>query len=310
MVKELERLDWLLDPKNIEIVSRYNQLLGHIEDIFRGGEESPHPVVFIVGAPRSGTTLLYQVLAHSLEVGYINNFIARFWMAPAIGTYLSEKVFKIPPNDGFNSLLGRTDEINGVHEFGYFWMRFFDSSVTDYAKIIDQKKKDILKSEVNAVSTVFDRPVVFKNLTCGLRIVPLFDLFPKAVFIKVKRDIVDNGISILRSRIKYLNTEKAWWSLQPRRIEEFKKLSVEQQIKSQILSTYEEIDAQIEKTKAPMMSFEYEHICKNPREVVESIADRLDVRVRELPQGEFPVTHHLPADDPLEKRLVKVLKEI
>src|SRR5688572_30011389 len=48
------------------------------------------PVVYIVGAPRSGTTLVSQLLAKYLDVGYINNLIARFWMRPLAGIRLSE----------------------------------------------------------------------------------------------------------------------------------------------------------------------------------------------------------------------------
>jgi hypothetical protein len=40
------------------------------------------PVFFIVGAPRSGTTLLLQTIINHYNLGYINNFIARFWEAP------------------------------------------------------------------------------------------------------------------------------------------------------------------------------------------------------------------------------------
>ena len=41
-----------------------------------------YPIIFIVGVPRSGTTLLSQLLIEHLDIGYINNHIAKYWMAP------------------------------------------------------------------------------------------------------------------------------------------------------------------------------------------------------------------------------------
>ena len=51
--------------------------------------EIEHALVFVVGLPRSGTTLLTQVLAYCLDAGYVNNFAARFWLAPVHGLRLS-----------------------------------------------------------------------------------------------------------------------------------------------------------------------------------------------------------------------------
>ena len=44
----------------------------------------PYPPVFILGAPRSGSTLLMQVISDSLDVGYLNNFHCKFYGAPSI----------------------------------------------------------------------------------------------------------------------------------------------------------------------------------------------------------------------------------
>ena len=40
------------------------------------GDVTRLPLVYIVGVPRSGTTLLAQILCSYLPVGYINNLIA------------------------------------------------------------------------------------------------------------------------------------------------------------------------------------------------------------------------------------------
>jgi ABC-type oligopeptide transport system ATPase subunit len=50
-----------------------------------------HAHEFIVGLPRSGTTLLSQLLAYSLDAGYTTNFAARFWLAPVHGLRLGRR---------------------------------------------------------------------------------------------------------------------------------------------------------------------------------------------------------------------------
>jgi len=40
------------------------------------------PILYIVGVPRSGTTLLSQLVSRYCPVGYINNLIARCWLRP------------------------------------------------------------------------------------------------------------------------------------------------------------------------------------------------------------------------------------
>ena len=52
--------------------------------------------IHIIGAPRSGTTLLSQLLLSYTQVGYINNLIAAFWNAPLYGIHLSKKLLPKP----------------------------------------------------------------------------------------------------------------------------------------------------------------------------------------------------------------------
>lgn len=40
--------------------------------------EKSEPVLLVVGAPRSGTTLVYQTLARYLDVSYFNNLSSFF----------------------------------------------------------------------------------------------------------------------------------------------------------------------------------------------------------------------------------------
>ena len=110
-------------------VDALNDALAPLEQALIEEFEAPtEPLVFIVGAPRSGTTLLTQLLISQYEIGYVSNLIARFWKAPYLGLLLAKEIRDPdrPPDVGFSSDRGFTSGYEGPHEFGYFWRRWFD----------------------------------------------------------------------------------------------------------------------------------------------------------------------------------------
>ena len=74
-----------------------------------------------MGVPRSGTTLVSQLVSAHLDVGYINHLVAAFWRAPVTGIRLSKKLIKGVRETSFASEFGRTSHLWEPHEFGYFW---------------------------------------------------------------------------------------------------------------------------------------------------------------------------------------------
>ena len=58
-------------------------------------ELSDKPILFIVGCPRGGTTLLYQYLSYSGLFTYPTNFLSRFYFAPVLGARLQQMLFDV-----------------------------------------------------------------------------------------------------------------------------------------------------------------------------------------------------------------------
>lgn len=67
-------------------------LSGREQSLFDRQVEPDSPCVFIVGAPRSGTTLVYQVLAHVLRVSYFTNVTDLFPRSPITATRYSQSL--------------------------------------------------------------------------------------------------------------------------------------------------------------------------------------------------------------------------
>ena len=83
--------------------------------------ENPRLSAQIVGLPRSGTTVLYQLMAHTRCVGYPSNLMALFWKTPTVGATIQKHLAQHRPTLSITSVAGRTREPMDPHEFGYFW---------------------------------------------------------------------------------------------------------------------------------------------------------------------------------------------
>src|SRR5690606_21792278 len=70
----------------------------------REAEAAPPPV-FVVGPPRSGTTLVYQLLVRRFRVAYLSNLAHRLYETPAAATWLG-RPFVRPWTGPFESRYG------------------------------------------------------------------------------------------------------------------------------------------------------------------------------------------------------------
>lgn len=300
-------LAWLLDGENGPCIARLNEILADLAHLVPVTPLPAPDPVFIVGLPRSGTTLCYQLMAGCLDIGYVNNLMARFWLAPVLGAYLSREVYRVDATVDLASDLGRTRDLGGVHEFGYFWQRFFDATVSDYAAACRPGMEPVLRAEVGGLMAVFGKPFVFKNLTCGQRIGALARCFPKARFIVVERRLTETALSILAARRRFLPSEDQWWSLRPRDVMALEGLPVAEQIAGQILSGRRELWGQLRRCGAEHLTLVYEEVCRDPAAALEAVATFIGAEPTDEAIPVLAPTSHLPAEDAVAIALVEMM---
>src|SRR5690625_5339039 len=76
-----------------EILSHINDLLHQLELIELNSETSTDfPTLFIIGSPRTGSTLFTQWLASLGTFAYPSNFLSRLYNAPYVGALIYEIV--------------------------------------------------------------------------------------------------------------------------------------------------------------------------------------------------------------------------
>lgn len=228
-------------------IDALNDALAPLEEALIEEFEAPsEPLVFIVGAPRSGTTLLAQLLISQYQIGYVSNLVARFWKAPYFGLLLAKEIrdSERPPDVGFTSDHGFTSGYEGPHEFGHFWRRWFDYQETHSvrAEAIEAETINGLRRECAAMQSIEESPLLFKNLVCSFQVEFLARTFPQAVFVHCRRNPIYVAQSLLRCREQYREHREEWFSVKPEAYPELKELPYPDQIAGQIYHTRRDVE--------------------------------------------------------------------
>jgi LPS sulfotransferase NodH len=261
---------------------------------------SDQPLLFVCGAPRSGTTLITQALARTGLFNYVDNFVARFWRSPIVGLSLEKsmglRTMQEEAEPSFASEYGRTPGITEPHEFSYFWEYWLKPDtphhiipVTHLGRI-DSKG---LRDEINAILNFYNKPVFFKSIWFLSNPLLAYRLFDNVYFIYINRDLISNVLSILNTRKMYHGDVNQWFSVRPLNYREFLHSPVEIQAVEQVRSINNEIIQQTGEFPEKVIHVTYEELCNDPVKVVMKITDHIglkdiDVRTvrRRLP-GKF-----------------------
>jgi LPS sulfotransferase NodH len=270
------------------------QILGKIERqiIYLLYKNRPlnHQPIFIVGAPRSGSTILYQIITSYFDLLYVNNFIAYRFQTFYLSFLRSSKRFKKFDHQTNTSNYGITEGENSPNESVYFWKQWFNFNEDNTKQRITTKQKKVIYALIAAVSSKFNKSIVFKNLDLGQNLNVIKDIFPDAIIIYVKREKIYNVQSIYLARLKFFNDPKHWFSVKPGSYEIIKHYDYTEQIVRQVA----DIEAYIENNvklsdKESCMQVNYEELCKNPEGVISDLTSFLQekgVARKHLSQGE------------------------
>lgn len=239
--------------------------------------------VFILGAPRGGTTLLMQVLARCLDISYLSNRHAAWFGAPALVERFARP--SLNPSTEVRSEHGRTSGAAEPSECADWWYRFFpkDPAYVERFQISAHQRSALTRSVATLRNAAGERPVVFKNLYASFRIKELTLDFPEAKFIVVSRDLVDQAHSLLETRQQVNGGFGEWWSMRPPGGDDLSSLSPAQQVIEQVVRVHAIIERDLVDCGVSddrILRVGYEDFCAAPRSWISAMADFTSARVR------------------------------
>lgn len=278
----LEELNEYLAPRELDLYEDYG-----IE----------HSFVFVLGLPRSGTTLLSQLLAYCLDAGYVNNFAARFWRAPVHGIRLARLIAGEAEEPSFESDYARTRSLLDIHEWGYFWRFWLRKHSFDDVVHAREREDEVdwagLRLTLANVQHELGKPFVAKNMLGAYHLPRLRRELGPVVYVLIERDPLDAAVSILDARRKYYDDPQAWWSYIPPEYPLLKDRDHWEQIAGQVHYLARFYDrALAEVGEDAVVRVTYEQLARDPSSVLAAVAERAGAGIRQRPPGEFPFRVH------------------
>jgi Sulfotransferase family len=270
-----------------ELLLEVNGLLGQAESgAIEPFKKNRYPVILIMGAPRSGTTLLLQWLASLGYFCYPTNILSRFYGAPYLGSKIqliltkhdfNNEIFDFNEAVPFTSKLGKTKGALAPNEFWYFWRRFFHYGDIQYLSDDELKQIDHRKfvSELAAIEAAFDQPLAMKAMIVNWNIPYITDILEKVLCVYIKREPFYNIQSLLEARLDYYGDTKGWYSFKPPEYSFLKDLNPHEQVGGQIFYTNAAVEKGLDSlAEEKILKIKYEDFCARPENVFKQITEK------------------------------------
>ena len=236
----------------------------------RGGPDGGP--LFIVGLPRAGTTLLYQAICHRFRVAYPPMLTNTLSFAPGFAAWLARNSMRSYQSN-FASRYGMSQGWNSPGE-GAMWNLWFDKH--EHFAGIDACPPRCHRAvaAMGQIGRIGDGPVVVKNLRHNQDLLPLAELFPKAVFIVAVRQPRDVALSILNARYTLLPHPTDFWSIRPRKYPVDEELSPAAQVAWQVHGLLADLTQDIDAIGPDRCrAIRYDDFCQTPDGVLAELRD-------------------------------------
>jgi len=202
-----------------------------IEDfLFECFSQGEPELIFILGSPRTGSTLLYQALINALQPFYFANMVNDYFSEhPVVGAAM----ISLPKEVPYKSAYGKTKDPLGPSEASLTIRNWFGGqhpSQTKSCEVIPEKKGHLLAT-MRAIYAMHG-PILIKNAWNCFRVKNLSKLFPNSKFVWVRRDIAQSANSDLKARI-HRGSPYIWNSATTSNYKEIQKLPYWEQVVEQ-----------------------------------------------------------------------------
>lgn len=240
------------------------------------------PIVFILASPRTGSTMLYQMIAKFLGAQYFSNYVEKnFTRYPLVGTVFEKGLGGLDTES--KSLFNRYGATLGVHEPSEatgILTNWFNWEHPTETKSYSIKKQSLehMENTLGGIASFSSGFIVIKNAWNCFRIQALKNAFPSSRFIWLRRDVIKSSYSILLARKSQGDPNIIWNSASPSNLYEIKKLPYIEQVVQQQYWTNSAVDKQFKKfvEDSSLIEVWYEDIINDPKKVLLEISNWMD----------------------------------
>lgn len=176
---ETSVLGLLMTPLDLVLQMREHAL-------YRRASRPGYPMIFVCGAPRTGTTLVTQTLLNNLPVQYFNNLTSVFPRSPIVANQLLSGWVKKTPAT-YSSFYGKSDRFSGPNDALYIWDRWLGSDRERIQESLSAEDKSNMMHFFGAFQEAFPGPLLNKNNNLNVQANVVAEVFDNAHFICMTR---------------------------------------------------------------------------------------------------------------------------
>jgi len=267
-----------------------NRLAGSLDGLAASEEPGSTAPIMIVGLPRSGTTLTYELLVQAFEVGYLTRAYGYAYGMPNVLTrFIAPRILN--PGAQYTSDYGHIPGRFKPAENATIWNRWFmehrllghyvpPSAITD-------RHRQACARMLSSMSAIAQRPYVFKNIYMTLSLPAFVRLVPESRIVVVRRKI-ETAIASLYKRRRSLGY---WWSIRPPFAQDVYGKSMLEQTAFQCVRSEQLLDDALSLVPAAnILEVDYEEICAATGAFVDNVASWVGPEFRLRSKQDIPAT--------------------
>ncbi len=239
---------------------------------------SSKPLILVLGGSRSGTTLLYQVLARTLSVSYFTNLGQSFPRAPITMAQRWNKYGSRHRSSRYRNYYGSVAGLHSPSDGFHIWNRWFGTDRNHAPDRLEPNAIQALGHFIHAWHETIGLPLLNKNNRNAYCIEHFEQAYPdRSYYILIERDPIYVAQSLLLARETVQGHRSRPWGLGATTQDTFDSPAEE------ILSVCRQVDRVNDDIRTRLetipesrkIMIRYEDFCQDPGEHIRAIADQI-----------------------------------
>lgn len=274
--------------------------LNYLDKCFYRDKVESVPLICILAAPRSGSTLAYQVLCDAFENNHLTNFANLLFATPTL-SFKIQSLFDDRIKSSYNSSHGFVSGLFGEAEGLKFW-EYWLNQILQETDDLNKNKLSELHSRLKKVNT---KPFITGYLGHPFSIDVLRKEFKSILFIHLERDLLANSYSLFN----FYGDNNKMLSATPISCKKKEYSNNYERCVDQIITINSIIR---EQTSDDFINITYEEICINPNSIIAKIQRKagelgidLEIKQKIMP---FKVSQVVETYDEHTEELYKIIK--